>query len=545
MENSGPQSSIFKGTAIVGSMTLLSRILGFVRDLLFARLFGAGPIADAFFVAFRIPNLLRSVMAEGALTSGFIPTFTDELAKGKAQAQTAISQVAGFLLTATVFLSALGFFFAAEIILFFAPGFLTDPKKLELGTSLLQIMFPYLIFVSLVSMVGGALNSVKIFGTAAFAQVVMNIVFILGIVLAMFSDWQDAPFVVAWSTVIGGLVQVWVQLPALKKAGFSIWPSFKLLTPAVKSVSKLMLPAIFGAAVYQLTIFLNTVFASLVGEGAVSALFYADRVVQFPIGIFSVALASVLLPALSNASSQKDEAGFRLNLISSLRFTSFIIIPISAFLGLFASDIVDLLFVRGNFGADDAAMVTIAVQAYSLGIWGSSCHTVMIRAFIAKKDTKTPVMIGIASLFMTAIFSLIFIGPITYINHSALSYWLSFAQNHTFIGAWAGKFNLQHGGIALSSSLASTITLLVTAWALKRRHHGLDLSRFVTSSLKTIFAATLTLGVMKALLTRFDATPMVLQMLGSVGVFIVISGALKISELHETFSSIRRLVAGR
>lgn len=524
---------------------MLSRILGFVRDLLFARLFGAGPIADAFFVAFRIPNLLRSVMAEGALTSGFIPTFTDELAKGKQQAQTAISQVTGFLLVSTVFLSSLGFFFAPQIILFFAPGFFSDPKKLELGTSLLQIMFPYLIFVSLVSMVGGALNSVKIFGTAAFAQVVMNVVFILGIIVAMFSDWQNAPFIVAWSTVIGGVVQVWVQLPALKKAGFSIWPSFKLLTPAVKSVAKLMLPAIFGAAVYQLTIFMNTVFASLVGEGAVSALFYADRVVQFPIGIFSVALASVLLPALSNASSQKDDAGFRLNLISSLRFTSFIIIPISAFLGLFASEIVDLLFVRGNFGADDAAMVTIAVQAYSLGIWGSSCHTVMIRAFIAKKDTKTPVLIGLASLVMTASFSLIFIGPIAYVKESTLSHWLSFAQGHSIIGDWASQFNLQHGGIALSSSLASTITLLVTAWALKLRHQDLDLGRFVTASIKTILAAILTIGVTQTAIAQVSSISAPLQIIGSIGVFIVFAGALKISELHETFSSIRRLVAGR
>jgi len=540
MSNSETKSSVFKGTAIVGGMTLVSRILGFLRDLLFARLFGAGAVADAFFVAFRIPNLLRSVMAEGALTSGFVPTFTDELAKGKSQAQAAISQISGFLLISTIILSAFGIFWAPEIIILFAPGFQTSIDKLNLSSELLQIMFPYLIFVSLVSMVGGALNSVRIYGTAAFAQVMMNVVFIIGILLAMLADFESAPYIVAWSTILGGAVQVLVQLPTLKRAGFNIWPTINLMAPAVRTTAKLMLPAIFGAAIYQLTIFVNTIFASVVGEGAISALFYADRVVQFPLGIYSIALASVLLPVLSNAVSQKDGDVFRRHILDSLRFTSFIIIPVSGFLALFALPIVELLFVRGQFDQSDAARVALAIQAYALGLWGTSCHTMAVRAFIAKKDTATPVFIGILTLATTIIFSLIFIGPITIMTAGGLDNILLLIQSHTMLGDLAENYELGHAGIALASSIAGTISFLVILSILKLRDPLLDLTNFIRSSilivLVTVFIVE-TVGII--------TTGVITQVAVSIVLFAALCHLLKIREFNETLAVAQRLLEGR
>lgn len=556
MNKDSSNPTIFRGTAIVGGMTLISRILGFLRDLLFARLFGAGLTADAFFVAFRIPNLLRSVMAEGALTSGFVPTFTDELAKGHKNAQAAISQVAGFLLTLTILISALGIYWAPEIVQFFAPGFQVTPSRLKLSSGLLQVMFPYLIFVSFVAMVGGALNSVRIYGMAAFAQVVMNIVFILGIFLAMASSSEEAPYIVAWSTVIGGMVQVLVQLPALKKAGFSIRPSFRVNSPAVRSVAKLMLPAIFGAAVYQLTIFINTVFASLVGEGAVSALFYADRVVQFPIGIFSIALASVLLPVLSNAASTKDETGFNRNLINSLRFTSFIIIPVSGFIAFFAEPIVELLFMRGKFGTADATRVTLAVQAYCLGLWGTSCHTMAVRAFIAKKDTVTPVIVGMITLSITIFLSLIFIGPIASPGATGLGGWVAWIQQNSLLGSWAEELDLGHAGIALSASVGSIASLFAIVFVLARRHSELNFAPFLRTSIKTIVATGLTIilttylgkalhEVLHEVSDTSGAILMGAQAFGSIVFFLLTAFLLRIPENKETFFALQRLIGGR
>jgi putative peptidoglycan lipid II flippase len=380
----------------------------------------------------------------------------------------------------------------------------------------------------------------------------MNVVFIIGILVAMASPSETAPYVVAWSTLLGGIIQVVVQLPALKRAGFSIRPSFKLHSPAVLSVAKLMLPAIFGAAVYQLTIFINTVFASLVGEGAVSALFYADRVVQFPIGIFSIALASVLLPVLSNAASTKDETGFNRNLLNSLRFTSFVIIPVSGFIAFFAQPIVELLFMRGKFGAADVTRVALAVQAYCVGLWGTSCHTMAVRAFIAKKDTVTPVIVGMITLSVTIFLSIILIGPISIPNNSGLGSGVGWIQQNSLIGVWAKQFNFGHAGIALSSSIGSIVSFLAIVAILKRRQLDLNFGPFLRTSIKTILATGLTILLTqhlgKVLHEVSDTSGGVLvavQAAGSIVIFCLTSFILRIPENKETFLALQRLIGGR
>ncbi len=539
---------IIRGTAIVGSMTLLSRILGFVRDLLFARLFGAGNVADAFFVAFRIPNLLRSVMAEGALTSGFVPTFATELKKGKKEAQNAISQVAGFLIVLSTIITAIGIFWASDITTLFAPGFTTDQEKATLSASLLEIMFPYIIFVSLVAMLGGALNSVKIYGTAALAQVIMNLVFIAGIILAMTQSISLAPYVVAWSIVVGGIVQVLVQLPALRRVGFNIIPSMRVFTPVVRDVIRLMLPAIFGAAIYQLTIFLNTVFASLLGEGAVSALFYADRVAQLPLGIYSIALASVLLPILSNAASDNDAAGFQKNLSLSLRYTSFLILPVSALLWLCAEDLVSVLFLRGEFNATDAMRTALAVKAYAFGLWGTSCHTMIVRAFIARKDTVTPVIVGIVMLLLTALLSLILIGPLPSQPLDFLGSFLYELQQSSLILDLASRFGLGHAGIALSSAVSSTVGFIIISLLLKKRRSDVSWSIVITSTIKCLIAVLLGSGLTIYIGSAVSFSPLpnlLIKGLIFSATYVAISAIIKINELQATFGLLRRLIDGR
>jgi putative peptidoglycan lipid II flippase len=313
-----------------------------------------------------------------------------------------------------------------------------------------------------------------------------------------------------------------------------------------------MLPAIFGAAVYQLTIFINTVFASLVGEGAVSALFYADRVVQFPIGIFSIALASVLLPVLSNAASTKDETGFNRNLLNSLRFTSFVIIPVSGFIAFFAQPIVELLFMRGKFGAADVTRVALAVQAYCVGLWGTSCHTMAVRAFIAKKDTVTPVIVGMITLSVTIFLSIILIGPISIPNNSGLGSGVGWIQQNSLIGVWAKQFNFGHAGIALSSSIGSIVSFLAIVAILKRRQLDLNFGPFLRTSIKTILATGLTILLTqhlgKVLHEVSDTSGGVLvavQAAGSIVIFCLTSFILRIPENKETFLALQRLIGGR
>jgi putative peptidoglycan lipid II flippase len=337
---------LLRGTAIVSALTLISRILGFARDLLVARLLGTSIFADAFFVAFRIPNLLRSFVAEGALTSAFTPVFTSSLSQGNDSARLAMRRTIAFLLTLTGILTALLIVAAPDVVRLLAPGFEKNTEQFSLCVELTRIMAPYILCVSLVAMLNAALNALNIFGTSAWAQIVMNVVLISGALIAIPFDSQTATKILAISALLGGIVQILAQIPTALRSGLSLIPSFQLLSREVREVVTLMIPATLGASVYQVTIFLVTILASLLPTGSVSWLFYADRVAQFPIGIFSIALASVLLPALSHASARADIDSFRRNISNSLRFTSFCVIPMAAGIWGLALPITRLLFVR-------------------------------------------------------------------------------------------------------------------------------------------------------------------------------------------------------
>lgn len=482
---------LLRGTTIVSTLTLVSRLLGFGRDLLIAFLLGSSLFADAFFVAFRIPNLLRSFLAEGALTAAFTPIFATSYKSGLDSARITLKNVSAFLLTITIPIVLCLIYFAPSTVEVFAPGFRKDQSTFDLCARLTQIMAPYIIFVSLIAMINAALNTLGIFGTSAVAQIIMNIVLIAGGLCALLTtNPHHVTYILALSVIIGGAAQIIFQLPTCHKRGLSILPSFTGGSGAIREVVRLMLPATVGASVYQITIFLGTLMASLLPTGSVSWLFYADRIAQFPMGIFSIALASVLLPTLSNAAATSDQEAFNRNLGNSLRYTSYCIIPISFGLALFALPITRLLFQRGEFTSISTMQTGKALQALAFGLWASSCHSMLVRGFIARKNTKIPTYIGLCTLSATVIISLLTIGPIP-INSASptVVIVLSQVQSHLY-QVVPFQLHLGHVGLAVASSCAALFSLIITIIIFSRTVSSFSWQPLLRATLLSLLCAS-------------------------------------------------------
>lgn len=538
------KSTLLRGTGIVSILNLTSRLLGLVRDLLSAMVLGAGPISDCFFIAFRIPNLLRSFLAEGALTSGFVPTMSEAATKGKSEAQELLHSSFVFFGIVTLLIAIAGILYAQEIIKFIAPGISDQESKLALATLLLQIMFPYLISISLLSLINGALNTYRIFGAAAWGQIIVNIFLIIGAIVAISLDQQAAAITLAISFLIGGVFQIIYQLGDLKKIGLR----FQLLplhyTPAVTKVIRLMIPAAFGAAIYQITILLMTLLASLLPEGSVSWLYYADRVSQLPIGIFTIALSSVLLPTLATASANKNNVDFELNLSNSLRYTSFLIIPLTFGLYYYAQDIISLLFERGAFSEQDSIMSALAIQASAFGLWAISIITLLNRAMIAKQNTLIPALLALASLIVSLVIALLTMGPIeTSLTNSIISVLALFQIKLSRI---LGGTNLSHIGLAFATGAAATLLLPVYAYFLKRVS-GFDAWRdTLFATYRALAASALTSLVIfypSILLMESLTLRMVTGGLLGIPIYLFIFKLLGGSETAETLRALARLTA--
>lgn len=536
---------LLRGTAIVSLLTLLSRCLGFVRDLLVARLLGASLFADAFFVAFRVPNLLRSFAAEGALTSAFVPVFSSALARGKEDARTAFKRIAGFVLFLTIPLTILGVAFTPEILSVFAPGFKNDPDKLELTTTLTRVMFPYIIFVSLIAMLNSALNTLKVFGASAWAQVTMNLVLIAGALCALAFEPMTATLILAASVVVGGIVQVVAQIPACRRAGLPTRATAEVRSPEVREVVRLMIPATIGASVYQVNIFISTLLASLLTEGSISWLFYADRVAQFPVGIFSVALASVLLPMLANASATSNAEQFRSGLADSLRFTSFAILPMAGGIWILAIPLTTLLFERGAFTHHSTLMTAAAIQAMAFGLWASSCYSMVMRAFIAKKDTVTPTLIGVCSLGVYLVSALSMMGPISSPS-TTIGAIISATQSslYSIVPTIAAQ---GHVGLALASSFSALFSLVLAITIYTVKVGNFPWKSFLRS-LATSITATLVMLVAVSTATPFEAPPLVAALVGVVvgaASYAIALLVLRSREMSETVGVLRRKLSQR
>ena len=403
--------NLLRALATVSSMTLLSRILGYVRDVLIARAFGAGLATDAFFVAFRIPNLLRRLFAEGAFSQAFVPILAEvRNREGPEETRALVDSVSTALFLALVVTAALGMALAPLVIYVSAPGFAAEPGKFELTVAMLRITFPYIVFISLVALAAGVLNTWSRFAVPAFTPVLLNVSFIVG--AAFFADRFEPPvLVLAWAVFAGGLLQLAWQVPFLARIGMLPRWRLNLKHPGVRRVLKLMAPAVFGVSVSQISLLINTIFASFLVTGSVSWLYYADRLMEFPAGVLGAALGTILLPSLSKHHASGSTAEYSRLLDWGLRVTLLLALPAAAALAVLAMPLIATLFHYGRFSAEDAWMTREALVAYSLGLVGMILVKILAPGFYAMQNVVTPVKIGLLTLAATQAMNLAFIGP--------------------------------------------------------------------------------------------------------------------------------------
>jgi putative peptidoglycan lipid II flippase len=434
--------NLLRALATVSSMTLLSRVLGFVRDTVIARVFGAGAVNDAFVVAFRLPNLLRRLFAEGAFSQAFVPVLAEYRNRQGAEAtRPLVDRVATLLTLAVALVSLLGIIGAPLIIWISAPGFSADADKFALTVHLTRITFPYILFMALVAFAGGILNTWSRFTIPAFTPVLLNLSFIF---MALFAaPYFDPPVLaLAWAVFIGGALQLGLQVRPLMKIGMLPRPAplrAALADPGVRRILTLMAPAIFGVSIGQLSLLINTIFASYLVTGSVSWLYYADRLMEFPSGLLGAALGTILLPSLSRLHAGGRAAEFSALLDWGLRLTLMLTLPAALGLALLAVPLIATLFQYGAFSAADTLHTRDALLAYSVGLPGLILVRVLAPSFYARQDIRTPVKIGIITLAATQLMNLVFIVP------------------------------LAHAGLALSIGLAASLNAALLYLGLRRR----------------------------------------------------------------------------
>ncbi len=431
--------SLVRKASVVAGATFASRILGFFRDLIIAFTLGAGPIADAFFVAFRLPNLLRRLFAEGSLTMAFIPVFSKTReSSGDEDAFSLARSVQIWLLIIVGSITILAIIFAAPLTALIAPGFKSTPEVFDVTVSLVRICFPYILFISSVALCMGILNSMNHFFAPAFSPALMNTTLIFMALAAYFLDYSVAYFLAA-GVFISGMIQWFFQYPFLRQMGFSWKGSYSLTHPGIFRIGRLMLPSVFGAAVYQINILIGTLLASFLAAGSISYLYYADRLVQFPLGVFAVAISTVALPSLSVMAGAGDMTGFKKTLNTSLSLTLFIALPSSAGLLGLSYPLIEVIFGRGEFSATAVQATSLALIGYSVGLPAFSCVRPLVSAFYALEDTRTPVKIAVVSLLVNIVLGILLMQK------------------------------LEHFGLALAASISSWVNVLLLGTALRKK----------------------------------------------------------------------------
>ncbi len=410
--------NLLKALAAVSSMTLLSRILGFVRDTVVARAFGAGLATDAFFVAFKIPNLLRRLFAEGAFSQAFVPILAEyKNRRGEADTRLLVDHVAGLLALALAVVTLLGIAAAPLIVYVSAPGFAATPDKFALTVDLLRITFPYIFFISLVSLAGGILNTYSRFSVPALTPALLNLAFIGFALLG--APYFDPPVkALAWAVFCGGVLQLAFQVPFLLR--LKMMPRFKLnfRDAGVWRVMKQMGPAVFGVSIGQISLLINIVFASFLVSGSVSWLYYADRLMEFPTGLLGVALGTILLPSLAKHYANQSLDEYSKLLDWGLRLTLMLALPAAAALAVLAVPLIATLFHYGQFSVHDVMMTRNALVAYSVGLLGLILVKVLAPGFYARQNIRTPVKIAIIALAATQAMNFAFIG---WLQHAGLA----------------------------------------------------------------------------------------------------------------------------
>ena len=435
--SSTPKSApgLFKSLGSVSGVTLLSRVLGYLRDMVIAVSFGASAGTDVFFVANRIPNFLRRLFGEGAFSQAFVPILSDYQQNRADEVKDLIDHVVGLLFLVVTVITLIAVLAAPWLVVLVAPGFSDDPEKLEFTSDLLRITFPYLVMISLSAASMAILNSRGVFAAPAFSPVLLNVSMILS---AWFlADLFPEPLRVtalAWGVFFGGVAQLVWQVPFLLKIGLMPRLRFKAGHAGVKRVLTLMIPTLFGAGVAQINLLFDTFLASFLESGSISWLYYSDRLLEFPLGVFGIALATVMLPDLSRRYASDDHQGFAQVLEWSSRLGILIGLPAAAALAVLATPMLSTLFQYGAFDADGVRGATLSLWAYAPGLLGAMLVKLYAPGFFARQNTRTPVRIGIIALVSNMVLNLIFIWP------------------------------LQHAGLALATSLAA----FLQAWLLYR-----------------------------------------------------------------------------
>jgi len=450
--------SVVKAAGLIGAATFSSRVLGFIRDMVLARLFGATPAADAFFVAYRIPNLLRELFAEGSMSSAFIPVFIEYHAlRAKRDAWELASAMFTTLLTIITLITLLGILAAPGIVWLLAPGFHNDPAKLAMTTLLTRIMFPYLLFISLAALAMGVLNSLRAFAAPALSPVFFN-VFIIGCALFLSPTLPEPILGVAVGVVAGGAAQFAMQLPGLSLRGMLFGLRFEPGHPGVRRIGALMVPSLIGLSVTQVNITVSTILASFFAGGP-TYLFYGMRLIQFPLGIFGVALATAILPTLSAQAARGALDELRATLGFGLRMILFIILPAMLGLILLRQPIVHLFFEHGSFTAADTAATATAVLCYAVGLWAFAGVRIIVAAFYSLQDTRTPALAAVGAVLANLALSVLFMEP------------------------------LQHAGLALATALAAILNGGTLVAVLNRRLGGVDWSSVGKSAARVLAAS--------------------------------------------------------
>jgi len=437
--------SLAKSTSVVGGMTLLSRVMGFLRDIVFARFFGASMGMDVFVVAFQIPNFLRRLFGEGAFSQAFVPVLTEyENQRSHEQVQELADRVAGTLGLILFILTVLGVLAAPALILLFAPGFAQEPDKYSLAAQMLRLTFPYLLFISLTAFAGGILNTYGRFGVPAFTPVLLNLVLIASVF--WLAPHFDRPMLgLAAGVFIAGIVQLAFQLPFLKQLKLLPRPRWGWGHEGVRRIMRLMLPAIFGSSVAQINLIVDRVIASFLTTGSISWLYYSDRLLEFPLGVFAIALATVILPGLSRHHASKSPEAFSRTLDWALRLAMVIATPAAVGMLMLAGPMIATLFNYGAFGAEDVRMAGYSLMAYSFGLMAFTMVKILAPGYFSRQDTRTPVKISVIALLTNIILNLLIVLPMLWLELPA-----------------------PHAGLALATGLAAGLNAFLLYRGLRR-----------------------------------------------------------------------------
>ncbi|MGM0544721.1 MAG: murein biosynthesis integral membrane protein MurJ [Pseudomonadota bacterium] len=471
-----PRSGLMRSGLIVSAMTMLSRVMGLARDVVVATLLGAGDGADAFFVAFKIPNFLRRLFAEGAFNQAFVPVLSEySTQRSRQEIRELLNAVAGSLTAILALITALAMLGAPWLIWLFAPGFGRDPEKLAMTADMLRLTFPYLLLISLTAFAGSVLNTWNRFAVPAFTPVLLNLS-LIGAALLLTPLMEAPAMALAWGVLIAGVAQLVFQVPFLLRLGLMPTPWPNLAHEGVRRILKLMGPALFGVSVSQINLLLDTVLASLLAAGSVSWLYYSDRLVELPLGVFGVAIGTVILPALSKRHADQSSAHFSVMLDWAIRMVLLLGLPAALALVLLAEPLLITLFHYGAMTDTDIQMAAMSLRAYAVGLVAFMLIKVLAPGFFARQNTKTPVKVAVVAMVANMVFNLMLVWPLAhaglalatalsaFLNAGLLGYLLRKEGVLVFQPGW-GRFAVQLlGGSALMCVALYVIAPEWTQW---------------------------------------------------------------------------------